>query len=89
MSMDTQNLQAYRASLLHFHADPAFAENAHAWHEDGLLVVENGRVRAAGDYAQLAATLPDGVEVVDYRGKIIVPGFIDTVLHFPQSDMIA
>jgi guanine deaminase len=89
MSMDTQNLQAYRASLLHFHADPAFREDAHAWHEDGLLIVEKGRVKAAGDYAQLAATLPDGVEVVDYRGRIIVPGFIDTHLHFPQTDMIA
>ena len=89
MSMDTRNLQAYRASLLHFHADPAFAEDSHAWHADGLLVIEDGRVKAAGDYEQLASTLPAGVEVVDYRGKIIVPGFIDTHLHFPQTDMIA
>ncbi|MCS0590502.1 guanine deaminase [Massilia norwichensis] len=89
MSIDTQNLQAYRASLLHFHADPAFAEDAYAWHADGLLVIENGRVKAAGDHAQLASTLPAGVEIVDYRGKIIVPGFIDTHLHFPQTDMIA
>ena len=50
MSNDTRNVQAYRASLLHFHADPALLDNAHAWHEDGLLVVENGRVLAAGDY---------------------------------------
>ena len=26
------------------------------WHEDGLLIVDDGRVSAAGDYAQLAAT---------------------------------
>jgi cytosine/adenosine deaminase-related metal-dependent hydrolase len=89
MSIDTPTLQAYRASLLHFHADPAFAEGAHAWHADGLLIVEDGRVKAAGDYAQLAATLPAGVDVIDYRGKIITPGFIDTHLHFPQTDMIA
>jgi guanine deaminase len=88
MSNDTRTVQAYRASLLHFHADPAFAENAHAWHRDGLLVVENGRVLAAGDYDQLIATLPEGTDVVDYRGKIITPGFIDTHLHFPQTDMI-
>ena len=36
MSNDTRTVQAYRASLLHFHADPAVAEHAHAWHEDGL-----------------------------------------------------
>lgn len=89
MSTADMNLQAYRASLLHFHADPAFAEQSYAWHQDGLLVVRDGRVEAAGDYAQLAATLPPGLEPVDYRGKIITPGFIDTHLHYPQTDMIA
>jgi len=89
MSTVSPNVQAYRASLLHFHADPAFAEDACSWHADGLLVIEEGRVKAAGDYAQLRATLPPGVEPVDYRGKIITPGFIDTHLHYPQTDMIA
>ncbi len=89
MATATQTLQAYRASLLHFHADPAFAADSHAWHEDGLLLVEDGKVKAAGDYARLAPTLPPGVEVVDYRGKLITPGFIDTHLHYPQTDMIA
>jgi guanine deaminase len=86
---DSANVQAYRASLLHFHADPAFTPDAHAYFEDGLLVIEDGRVRAAGDYTRLAPTLPAGVEVRDYRGKLITPGFIDTHLHFPQTDMIA
>lgn len=85
----TTNVQAYRASLLHFHADPAFVEDAHRWHEDGLLVIEDGRVRACGDYAQLVTALPPGAQVQDYRGKLIVPGFIDTHVHYPQTDMIA
>lgn len=83
------NCQAYRASILHFTADPAFSDNSHAWHEDGLLIVADGRVYAAGDYAQLQPTLPEGVQVQDYRGKLIVPGFIDTHIHYPQTDMIA
>ncbi len=83
------NVQAYRASLLHFHADPAFDSDAYAWHEDGLLVVEDGRVKAAGDYAALVGTLPPGVAPHDYRGQLITPGFIDTHLHYPQTDMIA
>ena len=82
-------LQGYRASLLHFHADPALSEDAFAWHEDGLLLVAGGVVHAAGDYAKLAPTLPPGATVHDYRGKIIMPGFIDTHLHYPQTDMIA
>ncbi|MEJ7808511.1 MAG: guanine deaminase, partial [Telluria sp.] len=76
-------VQAYRASLLHFHADPAFTDAAYAWHEDGLLLVEGGKVKAAGDYAKLFETLAPGVEITDYRGKVILPGFIDTHLHFP------
>jgi guanine deaminase len=82
-------LRAYRASLLHFHADPAFAEHAYSWHEDGLLLVDGDRIHAVGDYAQLAPALPEGTELFDYRGKLIMPGFIDTHLHFPQTDMIA
>jgi guanine deaminase len=89
MSTAPHTVQAYRASLLHFHADPAFAENAYSWFEDGLLVVEDGRVKAAGDYAELVSTLPDGLLPHDYRGQIITPGFIDTHLHYPQTDMIA
>lgn len=81
--------QAYRAGILHFTADPAFGDNAHAWHEDGLLMVENGQVRAAGDYAKLHGSLPEDAQVLDYRGKLIVPGFIDTHIHYPQTDMIA
>jgi guanine deaminase len=81
--------QAYRASILHFTADPAFDDKAHAWHEDGLLVVSDGRVQAAGDYNVLRNSLPEGTTIVDYRGKLIVPGFIDTHIHYPQTDMIA
>jgi len=83
------NLQAYRGSLLHFLADPAFSEHAHEWHEDGLLIVTDGKVQAAGDYATLHATLPPGAVVHDHSGKLLMPGFIDTHIHYPQSDMIA
>jgi guanine deaminase len=82
-------LTAYRAAVLHFIGDPAFEEEAYRWHEDGLLVVGGGYVVAAGDYTQLVATLPAGIKVHDYRGRIIMPGFIDTHIHYPQTDMIA
>jgi guanine deaminase len=82
-------LQAYRASLLHFTADPAFHDDTYSWHEDGLLIVNDGRIQAAGDYASLRASLPQTVRIHDYRGKLIVPGFIDTHIHYPQTDIIA
>jgi guanine deaminase len=83
---------AYRASVLHFHFDPAFegsSASSYSWHEDGLLIVAGGKIEAAGDYAQLFPGLPAGTTLHDHRGQLIVPGFIDTHLHFPQTDMIA
>jgi len=56
--MPSPNLQAYRGSLLHFLADPAFSDQSHDWREDGLLIVADGKIQAAGDYAALHATLP-------------------------------
>jgi len=82
-------MEAYRASLLHFTADPAFHTPAHEWHEDGLLLVADGKVQAIGDYAALHAGLPPGTPIHDYCGKLITPGLIDTHLHYPQTDMIA
>jgi guanine deaminase len=83
------NLKAFRASILHFTGDPVTSDKAHSWHEDGLLVLKDGHVQAAGDYEKLKGTLPPDVQVRDYRGKIIMPGFIDTHIHYPQTDMIA
>lgn len=81
--------QAYRGSLLYFSADPQFDQDACHWHEDGLLIIKEGRITAAGEYASLAASLPPGTLVTDYRGKLITPGFIDTHIHYPQTDLIA
>jgi len=81
--------QAYRASILHFNHDPAFHEQAYDWFEDGLLIICNGKVQQVGNYEQLKSSLLDGIIVEDYRGKLLIPGFIDTHIHYPQTDMIA
>jgi guanine deaminase len=80
---------AYRASIVHFRADPALDPQACVWHEDGLLTVQDGRILAAGDYAACKQQLPADAVLLDYRGKLIVPGFIDTHIHYPQTDIIA
>jgi guanine deaminase len=80
---------AYLGSLLHFTDDPLRNERAYHWHEDGVLIVTDGHVVNAGDRAQLQTTLPPFTRVHDYRGKLIMPGFIDTHIHFPQTDVIA
>jgi guanine deaminase len=86
----TQSAQsAYRAQLLTFNGDPAQSSNAAVFNEDGLLIVADGHVVAAGAYATVSAQLNPGTQVQDLRDKLIVPGFIDTHIHYPQTDMIA
>lgn len=80
---------AYRARLLSFTDDPAVDADAARYEEDGLLVVDaQGRVAARGPYAQLAPTCGAGMAIHDYRDHLIVPGFIDTHVHYPQIDII-
>jgi cytosine/adenosine deaminase-related metal-dependent hydrolase len=40
-----------------------------------------------GDYAQVRAAFPNAT-VVDWRGSAVLPGFIDTHVHFPQTRII-
>ena len=86
----TRRIQAFRASLFHFVADPLEdGERAGEFFDDGLLVLGDGIVEALGDAATLLPTLPASATVTDYRDRLIVPGFIDTHVHYPQTDIIA
>jgi guanine deaminase len=89
MSTAPQNRAGLPCELAAFSRRPGLCRDALSWHEDGLLIVEDGRVKAAGDYAALARRCRTASTSIDYRGKIITPGFIDTHLHYPQTDMIA
>ena len=59
-----------------------------AYHEDALVLIGDGAIRAFGPYAELAPTLPAGLEPVHYPRHLIVPGFIDAHVHYPQLQMI-
>lgn len=83
-------LHALRGRLLWFVDDPhVVGEAAHRYVEDGLLVIENGLIRAAGEAAELLPTLPAGTEIADHRPHLIMPGFIDAHIHMPQTQVIA
>jgi guanine deaminase len=83
--------QAFRASIFHCLSDPGpYADKAAVEHiDDGLLVVEDGRVKQIGTANELLPALPEGVQVEDHSGKLIVPGLIDCHVHFSQVDIIA
>lgn len=80
--------RAYRARIFHLLDDPQLDENAYQYFNDGLLIVEDGHVKAVGNYRILAKTLRSSTKVQHYKNHLIMPGFIDTHIHFPQVDII-
>ena len=85
-----KRVDAFRGSLFHFLGDPIDeGERAYRYVDDGLLVVVDGIVEAAGDARALLPTLAPHARVVDHREKLIMPGFVDTHVHYPQIDVIA
>ncbi|WP_350279653.1 guanine deaminase [Kribbella sp. HUAS MG21] len=50
---------------------------------DAGLLVEDGVIVARGPFAELRQAHP-AVQVVDLRDGVVLPGFVDTHVHFPQ-----
>jgi guanine deaminase len=80
-----------RGRTLSFNRWPEAIDDAgaYAYEEDGALLIRDGRIVAAGTYADVAKKAGEGVKTVDHRPHLILPGFIDTHVHFPQMQVIA
>jgi guanine deaminase len=77
-----------RGRVLTFVSEPQGLDDtdSYSYFEDGAVTIIDGKVVAVGDYA--AAEAGDA-EVIDHRPNLIMPGFIDTHLHYVQAQMIA
>ena len=84
-------LKVYRGELLHFLADPEKVgiEQSYEYFKDALLIIKDGLVEQVGDAENLIPCLPVNTEIVHYENGLIMPGFIDTHVHYPQTEMIA
>jgi guanine deaminase len=89
MSPTSSSARAFRGAILDFAGDPAeLGESACRFIADGVLVVRDGKVERTGPARDLLAQLPQDVELTDYSGRLILPGFVDTHIHYAQTDMI-
>ena len=82
-------LAAVRGEIVHFLADPAADPRALEHFADGVLILRDGHVAECGPAAALLTKLPSGTPLADHRGRLILPGFVDTHVHYPQTDIIA
>ena len=88
---ETENkLHAIRGAALSFRGDPFLmgAEAAMQYESDALVVMEGGLIKAFGAYADIKKTLPPNTTVTTYADALILPGFIDLHVHYPQTQII-
>jgi len=48
---------------------------------DGGMLIEGGRVLATGPSSEIEKALPADADIVDAKGKVVLPGFVDAHTH--------
>lgn len=80
-----------RGRLLRFLSEPQGLWDAasYTYCEDGAILIRDGLVVTSGPTEGVMQQATPGVEVIDHRPRLMMPGFIDTHIHMPQMQVIA
>lgn len=84
------SIRAVRGTLLDCITDPwSVRDEADAvrFEPDGILIYDEGVFVESGAATQLLLKYPD-LQVEDFGGSLIVPGFVDVHLHYAQTRII-
>ncbi len=82
---------ALRGATLSFHRDPFLhdPESSYTYEPDALVIIDQGRIEACGPYRALADRIEPETPVTQYaKHELIVPGFIDSHVHYVQMPII-
>lgn len=80
-------LTLYRGEVFDFIDSPLNRKDAYRYFPDGALVVREGEIVDCGPFEEIKGRYTD-YELVDYSGKLLMPGFIDSHIHYPQAEII-
>lgn len=87
-AMPTNTIQLLRAKILHFPQVTDTPQQDVQFYPDGGLAVQNNKILAIGNFADVRDDYPDAL-LHDHKQRWIMPGLIDSHLHFPQTEMLA
>ena len=87
--MAQPELAGIRGTFIDCIDDPFFVAEVDCirFYPDGLLILKQGKIHALGNYDTLVSQYPQ-IPIQTYRDRIIIPGLIDTHIHYPQTDII-
>jgi guanine deaminase len=83
----TSNVDLWRATIFHTPQSPFRNGGALVAFPDGGLATLGGRILACGDFSDVQKRHP-GAMSHDLRGGFLLPGFIDTHIHYPQGRIL-
>jgi guanine deaminase len=81
---------AIRGAALSYSKDPFRhpLEDCVNYESDALVVMQDGVIKQFGAASELMSLLPEGVDITLYENCLIMPGFIDCHVHYPQTEII-
>lgn len=90
LAVDTDR-RLLRGRILSFRDEPQGPDDhaSYRYVDDGAVLIDGSRIVAVGDFAEIATAEKATTPVVDHRPHLLLAGFIDTHLHFPQTQAIA
>jgi guanine deaminase len=82
---------AHRASIFHCLADPDKVplNQSYEYFPDGILVIDDGKILSLGNAEDVIATLDNNIDITNHNNSLIMPGFVDTHVHYPQTEIVA
>ena len=85
-----QSVSALRGAALTFTGDPFTdaVDSCMNYLSDAILVMAGGRIETFGPADQILPNLGPNVDVEHYPDSLILPGFIDSHVHYPQIQII-
>jgi len=81
---------ALRGATYTLAADPFLnsPSDCAVYESDGCILIRDGLISAIGPYARLRDKLPADIELRHYPDSILMPGFVDAHIHYPQVEII-
>ena len=85
------NSAIIRGRTLTFKKKPDSANDTESYNfiEDGAVLVTDGIITKLDSFSNIIAEASKEITVYDHRPHLVVPGFIDTHLHFPQIHIVS
>ncbi|MEO1017040.1 MAG: amidohydrolase family protein, partial [Pseudomonadota bacterium] len=86
------HLKALCGRVLSFKEDPRTAPDpgeTYDYWEHGCVVIDGERIAIVGEAEAILPALSDAADISTFPNSLILPGFIDPHIHYPQTRVIA